>query len=130
MRRKAPRLSSVFDSLSDQDRLSQLFTSMSGGQILDRTNGDDGGWIDLVMGEVRVPLDVIEVHGNCDTVSLIQISQITEEVWIIDNASEVAFEMAVIHSIELDQRYEQAPVGLRACRQATYCRVEMPTATA
>ena len=75
---------------------------MSGSQVLDRAKGDDAGWINIEMGGVIVPLDVIEVHGIGDTVGLIEVSQIAEQVWIIDNASEVALEMAVIHGIESD----------------------------
>ena len=96
---------------------------MSDGQILDRAKRGDAGGIDLVMGEVIVPLDVFEVYSSPNAVSPIPFSQITEEVRIVDDVTEVAFEMAMIHGIEPDQCREQPSVSLRACGEDNYCRV-------
>ena len=92
--------------------LAQPFTPVRCHQILVWADGNDAGRIEFAMGAVVVPFDVIEVHRVGDAVGLIQISQIAEEVRIIDDAPEVAFEMAVVHGIEPDQRHEQPPVGL------------------
>ena len=55
-----------------------------------RTKGDDTGWIDVVMGDVVVPLDVVEVHGVGDSVGLIEVFEVAEEVGVVDNPPEVA----------------------------------------
>jgi hypothetical protein len=39
---------------------------MGGGEILVGPKGDDSGWIDAVVGNVVMPLDVVEVHGYGD----------------------------------------------------------------
>ena len=72
---------------------------------------DDTGWIDVVVGDVVMPLDVVEVHGIGDTVGLIEIFEVTEEVGVVDDPSKVAFEMAMVDGVEANEGDEQAPIG-------------------
>ena len=75
------------------------------------TKGDDTGWIDVVVGDVVMPLDVVEVDGVGDAVGLIEVFEVAEEVRIVDDAPEVALEMAVIDGVEAHEGDEQAPIG-------------------
>ena len=75
------------------------------------TKGDDTGWIDVVVGDVVMPLDVVEVDGVGDAVSLIEVFEVAEEVRVVDDAPEVALEMAVIDGVEAHEGDEQAPIG-------------------
>ena len=60
-----------------------------------------------------MPLDVIDVDGVADSRPLIEIEHVTLQVCIIDDATKIAFEMAVIHHVETDQRTEQPPIGFK-----------------
>ena len=93
-----------------------MLTSVGGSQVLLRAERDDAGWIDFAMGQVVMPLDMVEVHRVGDAVCLIEIFQIAEQVWVIDDASDVALEVAVVHRIEPHQRDEQPPIGFDECR--------------
>ena len=75
------------------------------------TEGDDASRIDVVVGDVVMPLDVVEVHGVGDPVGLIEVFEVAEEVGVVDDPPEVAFEMAVVDSVEAYERDEQAPIG-------------------
>jgi len=75
------------------------------------TKGDDAGWIDVVVGDVVMPLDVVEVYGVGDAVGLIEVFEVAEEVRVVDDPSEVALEMAVINGVEAHEGDEQAPIG-------------------
>ena len=75
------------------------------------TKGDDTGWIDVVVGDVVMPLDVVEVDGVGDAVGLIEVFEVAEEVRVVDDAPEVALEMAVIDGVEAHEGDEQAPIG-------------------
>ena len=75
------------------------------------TKGDDTGRIDVVVGDVVMPLDVVEVDGVGDAVGLIEVFEVAEEVRVVDDAPEVALEMAVIDGVEAHEGDEQAPIG-------------------
>ena len=75
------------------------------------TKRDDTGWIDVVVGDVVVPLDVVEVDGIGDAVGLIEVFEVTEEVGVVDDPSKVAFEMAMVDGVEAYKGDEQAPIG-------------------
>ena len=75
------------------------------------TEGDDAGWIDVVVGDVVVPLDVVEVHGAGDAVGLIEVFEVTEEVGVVDDPPKVAFEMAIVDGVEAYEGHKQAPIG-------------------
>ena len=55
---------------------------------------------------VVMAFDVIEVDRLGDAGLLIQVHQISLQVWIIDNAPQVALEVAVINRIKTHQRAE------------------------
>lgn len=63
------------------------------------------------MGHVVVPLDVIDADRLGDSRVLIEIEQITLEIRIIDDASQIAFEMPVINDIEANERAKETPIG-------------------
>ena len=88
-----------------------MFAAVRSGQILVGTKRNDTGWIDVVVGDVVVPLDVVEVHGVGDAVSLIEVFEIAEEVGVVDDPLKVAFEMTVVDSVEAYEGDEQAPIG-------------------
>ena len=75
------------------------------------TKRDDTGWIDVVVGDVVVPLDVVEVDGIGDAVGLIEVFEIAEEVGVVDDPPDVAFEMTVVDSVEAYEGDKQAPIG-------------------
>ena len=75
------------------------------------TKGDDTGWIDVVVGDVVMPLDVVAVDGVGDAVGLLEVFEVAEEVRVVDDAPEVALEMAVIDGVEAHEGDEQAPIG-------------------
>ena len=73
--------------------------------------GDDTGRIDVVVGDVVMPLDVAEVHGVGDAFGLIEVFKVVKEVRVVDDPPEVALEMAVVDDVEAYEGDEQAPVG-------------------
>ena len=75
------------------------------------TKGDDTGWIDVVVGDVVVPFDMVEVDGVGDAVCLIEIFEVAEEVRVIDNSPDVALEMAVVDGVETQEGDKQTPIG-------------------
>ena len=60
---------------------------------------------------VVMALDMIEVDGLGDARLLIQVHQVTLEVGVIDDATDVAFKVTVIDDVEPDERAEKAPVS-------------------
>ena len=91
--------------------LAEAFPAMRGRQILVGTEGDDMGRIDVVVSDVVMPLDVVEVHGVGNAVGLIEVFEVAEEVRVVDDPPEIAFEMAVVDGVEAHQGDEQAPIG-------------------
>ena len=75
------------------------------------TKRDDTGRIDVVVGDVVMPLDMVEVHGVGDAVGLIEVFEVAEEVGVVDDPPEVALEMAVVDGIEAHESNEQAPIS-------------------
>ena len=75
------------------------------------TKWDDTGRIDVVVGDVVMPLDVVEVDGVGDAVGLIEVFEVAKEVRVVDDPPKVALEMAVVDSVEAYKGDEQAPVG-------------------
>jgi hypothetical protein len=88
-----------------------MFSAVGSGQILVGTKRDDTGWIDVVVGDVVVLLDVVEVYGFGDAVGLIEVFEVTEEVGVVDDPPKVAFEMAIVDCVEAYEGDEQAPIG-------------------
>jgi len=82
-----------------------------GSEVLYRPERYDPGGIDVVVRDVIMSFDVVEVDCVGDAVDLVEISQVTEQVGIVGNASKVALEMAVVDGVEPHQRGEQSDVG-------------------
>ena len=96
--------------------LDQTVTCMGRRQVLIGADRDDTGRIDIVVRDVIMALDMVKIHGLGDTVGLVEISKIPEEMWIIDDSSDVAFKMSVVDRIEPNQRDKKAPVGFHKFR--------------
>lgn len=73
--------------------------------------GDDSSRVDVVVGDVVMPLDVVEVHGVGDAVGLIKVFEVAEEVGVVDDPPEIALEMAVVDGIEAYEGDEQTPIS-------------------
>ena len=86
--------------------LSQEFSAVRGGEVLIRAKRNDTCRIDVFVGDVVMPLDVIEVHGAGDTAGLIKVFEIAEEVGVVDDSPDVALEMAVVDGVESHERDE------------------------
>ncbi len=89
----------------------QFFSPVRRRQIKRGTDWNNAGRIDFGMRHVVVTLDVVEVDGTRDAGLLIQVHQVALQVWIIDDAADIAFEMAVINDVEPNERAEKSPIG-------------------
>ena len=85
-------------------------------QVLVGADRDDTGRIDVVVRDVVVPLDMIEIHSLGNTFGLVEIPEVPEKIRVIDDSSDVALKMAVVHRIEPNQRDKEAPVGFHEFR--------------
>lgn len=94
----------------------QTVTSMGRRQVLVGADWDDTGRINIIMRDVVVPLDVVDIHGLGNAVGLIEIFQIPEQVRVVDDSSEIAFEMSVVHGVEPNQCDEKPPVSFHELR--------------
>ena len=65
-------------------------------QVQDRTDGNDPGGINFVVGHVIVALDMVDVHGLSDARLLIEVEHVSMKVGIIHNAAQVAFEVPAL----------------------------------
>lgn len=65
----------------------------------------------MCVRDVIMTLDVIEIDGLGNAWVLIQVHQITLQIWVIDNAPQIALEMPVIDDVEPDERAEKSPIG-------------------
>ena len=64
----------------------------------------------MCLRHVIVTLDVIEVDGLGDTWLLVQIHQVSLKIRAINNASDVALEVAVIDDVKPNQCAEKSPI--------------------
>ena len=85
-------------------------------QVLAGADWDDTGRIDIVVREVVVPLDMVEIHGLGDAVSLVEVFEISREIRVIDDSSDIALKMSMVHRVESDQRDKEPPVGFHKLR--------------
>ena len=74
------------------------------------------GRVDVVVRVVVVPFDVVEVDRLSNPRLLIQISQITVKVSVIEDATDVAFKMPVVDRIKSNKCNEQTPIGFQGLR--------------
>ena len=81
------------------------------GKVDDRSQGNDAGGINLFVGHVIMALDMINTDRFGNARLLIEIEHVSLQVWVIYDASEVAFEVPVVNHVEPNQRAKQAPVG-------------------
>jgi hypothetical protein len=51
---------------------------MGGGEILVGAKGDDTGRVDVVVGDIVMPFDVVEVYGVGDALGLIEVFEVAE----------------------------------------------------
>ena len=93
-------------------------------QIEEWTERHEPRGINVLMRHVVMPLDVIEVNGIRNSGPLVEITEITMQMRIVDDATQVAFEMPDVHRVEAHERAEQPPIrfdGTRA-EKITPCR--------
>ncbi len=64
------------------------------------------------MAGVIVVFDMFHIDSRGDTGLLEKVADITRQVWIIDDAPDIAFEMPDINRIKPHQSCEQPPVSL------------------
>lgn len=64
------------------------------GQILFWSDRDDTGGIDGVVGDVIVLLDMIEMYGFTNALGLVQIFEVSEEVRVVLDSSDITLKMA------------------------------------
>ena len=76
-----------------------------------RSERHNAGGINFIMRHVIVAFDVVEIHSVRDAIILVEIFEVTEQIGIIGDAADVAFEVSVVDGVEADERDEQAPVG-------------------
>ena len=69
-------------------------------EIEGRADRDDAGGINFRVRHVVMTLDMIEVDGLGDTGLLIKVHQVTLQARVIDDAPDVALEVAVINRVE------------------------------
>lgn len=81
-------------------------------QVLFWSDRNDAGGIDVVMGDIVVPLDMIEMYGFSNAVCLVEVFEIAEEVRVVDNSSDIALKMSMVDRIEPYQGDEEPPVSL------------------
>lgn len=79
-------------------------------ETLRRTDRDNPGRIDIVVSEIIMAFDVVKIHRIGNAIGLIEIAQIPGQVRVVNDPSDVTFEMTVINRVEPDQRNEQSPV--------------------
>ena len=56
-------------------------------------------------------LDVFEIDRVGNAWVLIKVHQITLQIWVVDDAAQIALEMAVINDVESDECAEKSPIG-------------------
>ena len=85
-------------------------------QVLFRSDRDYASRIDVVVGDIVVPLDMVEIHGVNYPIGLVEVFEIAEEVWVVGDSSKVTFEMPIVHDIEPYQGDKEAQVGFHKFR--------------
>ena len=80
--------------------LLQPLAPVGPGEIEHRPDWNNAGRVNIVMSNVVMTFDVIEVHRLGDARLLVEIAQIAIEVRVIDDASDVTFEVSVIDRIK------------------------------
>lgn len=94
----------------------QAVTSMGSRQVLVWADWDDTGRVNIIVRDVVMPLDMVEIHGHGDAVGLVEIFQIPEQVRVVDDSPEIAFEMTMVHGVEPNQCDKKPPVGFHKLR--------------
>lgn len=85
-------------------------------QVLVWADRDDAGRVNIIVRDVVVAFDVVDIHGLGNAVGLVEIFQIPEQVRVVDDSSEIAFEMSMVHGIEPNQCDKKPPVGFHELR--------------
>jgi hypothetical protein len=77
------------------------------------SQGYDASWIDRAVALVIMTFDMHQVYGFGDARRLIKIAQVTRQLGIVRNSTQIALEMADIHRVETHQRCKETPICLR-----------------
>lgn len=90
--------------------LSETVPVVGGGEIDERPDRHDAGWIDLPLAAVIMPLDLIDVNRLGNSGHRIEVAQIIPQVGIIGDTPQVAFEMTVIDGVKANERGKEPPI--------------------
>ena len=82
------------------------------GQVQVRPDWDESRRVDLLVGHVVVPFDVVEIDSLSNVIVLVQIGQISLQIRIIENAPQAALEVNIVNDIETNKRAKESPIGL------------------
>lgn len=63
------------------------------------------------MATIVVGLDMVEVHRVSNSWHIVDAFGVVPEVWIIDQAFEIAFEMTMVNGIEAHECSEEANIS-------------------
>jgi hypothetical protein len=83
------------------------------GEVEDRTLRHYASRVDALVAAVVVLLDVLHIDCLRDAWSLVEVLQIAPQVRVVHDAPQVALEVAVVDGVEANERWKEAPVGLR-----------------
>ena len=86
--------------------LQALLAAMRSREVDEGSKRDDAGRIDVTMALIIMALDMREIHCGCDLRPLVELARIAEDVRVIDDPREIAFEVTVINTVEADERRE------------------------
>lgn len=95
---------------ADESRLDEMVSPMRCRQVLFRSDRDYASRIDVVVGDVVVPLDMGEIHSVGNSIGLVEVFEIAEEVGVVSDSSKVTFEMPIVHDVESYQGDKEPPV--------------------
>src|SRR5262245_39280175 len=83
---------------------------MRGKQVQFGANRNDPSGVDLLMRHVVMTLDMLEIDRFCYSRLLIKVQEITLQIWIIHNPSNVALEMPVINGVKPNESAEKPTI--------------------
>lgn len=94
-------------------RSGQRRASVGHEPVNDRSLRHDPRRVELRVGHIVVPLDMVEVDRVPEAWVLIEIAGVSPEDGVVNETAQVAFEMSMVDGIEADQRREQTDIRLR-----------------
>ena len=75
-----------------------------------RPNRNNSEGIDVVVGEIVMPFDMVHIHGPGNARLVIQLPQVPPQVRIINDSADIALEVKIIDGVEPDQGAKEPPI--------------------